>query len=88
MKEKLLYYQCVAEKDPTQLQRLVDQSNELGIELNNSTMELLKDCHYNEHLQSISTLTPEFVWDYEFVNKRTDCLLEIIWKRISSWIFE
>lgn len=85
-KEKLLYYQCVAEKDPTQLQRLVDQSNELGIELNNSTMELLKDCNYNEHLQSISTLAPKFVWDYEFVNKRTDRLLEIIWKRISSWI--
>ena len=85
-KEKLLYYQCVAEKDPTRLQALVNQSNQMGIELNESTMELLKECHYNEHLQSISSLTADFNWDYEFVNKRTDCLLEIIWKRISQWL--
>ena len=87
-KEKLLYYQCVAEKDPARLQELVEQSNQLGIVLNESTMELLKECHYNEHLQSISSLPSNFSWDYTLVNKRTDCLLEIIWKRISGWILE
>lgn len=87
-KEKLIYYQCVAEKDPTRLQELVSQSNQMGIVLNESTMELLKECNYNEHLRSISSLTSDFNWDYDFVNKRTDCLLKIIWNRISSWIYE
>lgn len=84
----IIYYQCVAEKDPTRLQELVEQSNQLGIVLNESTMELLKECNYNEHLRSISSLTSVFNWDYDFVNKRTDCLLKIIWNRISSWIYE
>jgi hypothetical protein len=84
----ILYYQCVAEKDPTRLQALVNQSNQMGIELNESPIELLKECHYNEHLRSISSLTPDFSWDYDFVNKRTDCLLRIIWNRISSRIYE
>lgn len=84
--EKLLYYKCVAEKDPSKLESLVEESTSLGIELQNSTIDLLKDCDYNSHLQSISSLSSNFEWNYDFVDKRTDCLLKLIWDRISQWI--
>ena len=86
-KEKLMYYKSVAEKDPAKLQDLKNQSESLNVELNDSTINLLKQCNYNEHLQAISLLPTDFDWNYDFVNKRTECMLEIIWKRISPWIF-
>lgn len=87
-KEKLLYYQCVAEKDLKKISDIKDKAIELGIELNSSTIDLLKNCHYNEHLSSISLLTFNDIWNTELVDKRTDVMLDIIWKRVSKWIFD
>lgn len=84
--EKLLYYKCVAEKDPSKLKSLVSESTSIGIKLHDSTIDLLKECDYNSHLHSVSSLSSNFKWDYDFVDKRTDCLLKIIWDRISQWI--
>lgn len=86
-KEKLLYYQSVAETDPDKIARLEERAIELGITFNPVTIQLLKDCHFNQHLSSISSLTAEDSWNKELVDKRTDIMLDIIWKRISKWIF-
>lgn len=86
-KEKLLYYQSVAETDPDKIARLEERAAELGITFNPVTIQLLKECHFNQHLSSISSLTAEDLWNKELVDKRTDVMLDIIWNRVSKWIF-
>lgn len=85
-KEKILYYQCVAEKDPDKISAIVAKANELDIVINPSTIELLQNCNYNDHLASISAMSIADSWNTDFVNKRTDKLLDIIWDRVSTWI--
>ena len=87
-KEKLLYYQCVAEKDPEIINEIEQKAQELDISLNTTTIELLKESHFNEHLSSISLLSADYVWDKDIVDRRTDVMLDIIWNRVSRWIFE
>lgn len=86
-KEKLLYYQSVAEKDPAKINDIENRASVLGITLNSSTIELLKDSHFNEHLSSISLMTAEDAWNRDLVDRRSSRMLDIIWERISKWIF-
>lgn len=85
-KEKLLYYQCVAETDPEQLAKIKETANEQGISLSDSTVNLLKDCIYNSHLKPISGLYQNDAWNKEMVENRTENILSIIWDRISPWL--
>lgn len=86
-KEKLLYYQSVAEKDPDRMKELEKIANESKITLNENTIELLKSCNFNEHLSPISSLTAKDCWNRDLVDKRTEAMLNIIWERVSKWIF-
>lgn len=83
-KEKLFYYQCVAEQDIDKLKVIEDTAKNDGIELTAGTLELLKSCTYNEHLKPISQLSPDTQWNLELVQKRTERMLEIIWKKVSA----
>lgn len=86
-KEKLLYYQSVAETDPDKIAGIEHRAQESGITFNTDTINLLKSCNFNQHLSSISSLTIEDSWDKGLVDKRTDAMLDIIWNRVSRWIF-
>lgn len=86
--EKLLYYQTVAEKDPEKVKAIKEHALKLGIELNDSTVEILKGSEFNRHLESISSMTSKDVWNKEVVDKRTDAILNIIWERVSKWVFD
>ena len=85
-KEKLLYYQSVAEKDPTKISEIENRALSLGITLNESTLALLKGSHFNEHLSSISSMFADDNWNKDLVDKRTDVMLDIIWNKVSAWI--
>lgn len=86
-KEKLLYYQSVAETDPDKIASIEHRAQKLGITFNDDTINILKGCNFNQHLSSISSLTIEDCWDKVLVDKRTDVMLDIIWDRVSKWIF-
>ena len=86
-KEKLLYYQCVTEVDPDKLKSLRDRATQLSITLNEDTLQLLQECSYNSHLSAFLNLSEEFKWDKSFVDRRTSVMLEIVWERISKWLF-
>lgn len=86
-KEKLLYYQCVTEVDPDKLKSLKDRATQLSITLNEDTLQLLQECSYNSHLSAFLNLSEEFKWDKSFVDRRTSVMLEIVWERISKWLF-
>lgn len=85
-KEKLLYYMSVAEKDPDRIAEIEQKAQKFGVTFNEDTIQLLKECHFNEHLSSISSLTTEDSWDKELVDRRTDVMLDIIWDKVSKWI--
>lgn len=87
-REKLLYYQTVAEKDPTKIQSLEDKASELGIQLNSNTVDLLKSSQFSKHLEAISFIPYEIDWNRQIVEDRTEAMLDIIWERIAKWIFD
>lgn len=87
-REKLLYYQTVAEKDPTKIQSLEDKASELGIQLNSNTVDLLKSSQFSKHLEAISCIPYEIDWNRQIVEDRTEAMLDIIWERIAKWIFD
>lgn len=86
-KEKLLYYQCVAEKDLAVINNIENKASELGITINRNTVELLKNSTFNDHLSAISSMSVNDVWNKDLVDKRTEVMLDIIWDRVSKWIF-
>lgn len=86
-KEKLLYYQSVAEKDPSKINDIESRAASLGITLNTTTIELLKESHFNEHLSSISLMSANDKWNRDLVEKRTNTMLDIVWGRVSKWLF-
>lgn len=86
-KEKLLYYQSVAETNIDNIANIEQKAQELGVTFNPETIKLLKGCNFNQHLSSISSMSSDDVWNKELVDKRTDIMLDIIWNRISKWIF-
>lgn len=85
-REKLLYYKSLAEKDPDNIKKLDDTAKVLEISLNPTTLSLLQNSQYNQHIESISQLTEDDCWNKEFVDKRTYNLLEIIWDQIYIWL--
>ena len=87
-KEKLLYYQSVAEKDPSKISDIENRASALGVTLNPTTIELLKESNFNEHLSSISSMSADDFWNKELVDKRTDVMLDIIWNRVSKWVLD
>ncbi len=87
-REKLLYYQTVAEKDPAKIQSLEDKASELGIQLNSNTVDLLKSSQFSKHLEAISCIPYEINWNRQIVGDRTEAMLDIIWERIAKWIFD
>ena len=86
-KEKLFYYKAVAAKEQHKVEQLKQAAAEEEITLNDNAIAMLKDSEYNAHLSSIASLPSDFVWDKEFVEKRTERLLGIIWDKIHSWVF-
>lgn len=87
-KEKLLYYKTVAEHDPEIIKSLGYKAVELGIQLNPNAIELLKECQYSQHLDSISQISFDVEWNREIVDKRTDTMLDLIWEKIAKWILD
>lgn len=86
-KEKYLYYKCIGETDDTKVQEIDNYAHSLGIQLKDSTIKLLRNSSYSDHIKPLLTLTEESVWNKELVDKRTERMLQIIWERISIWLF-
>jgi len=86
-KEKLLYYQCVAEENPEKIENIENTAKEIDVTFNKETLDLLKKSHFNKHLNSLSLLTIDDVWNKDIVDKRTEIILDIVWDRVSKWIF-
>lgn len=86
-KDKLIYYRFLSEKDPEKIQELEIKAKNEGLELNPSTISLLKNSQFNSHIEHILLLGENQEWDDSIIQKRAHRITHILWDRISSWIF-
>lgn len=85
---KYIYYRHLSEKDNTKLRELANLASSTGVNLSEETVSMLQRAKYSEHMESITALAPEHSWDADFVKKRSERIIEILWHRISPWLFE
>ena len=62
------------------------KAEENHVELENSTIELLKKASYANHIKSIVELGVTGQWDKAFVEKRTERICDILWTRMYEWL--
>jgi hypothetical protein len=62
--------------------RLIE-AEDRGIQLSDSTKELLRNGKYFQHL---STICNAEEWSDEFVQKRSRRLAELVWTNIAPWL--
>lgn len=77
----------MAEENPDKLQDVENIAQSIGVTLNPDSIALLKESRFNKHLTSISSLTIEDSWNKDLVERRTDAILNVIWDRVSKWLF-
>lgn len=85
-REKLLYYKHLSEKDKDKQLELLNKAEAEGIELKDSTVELLKEATFNSHIEPLKDLDYDFSWDDSFVSARTKRTLELSWNFFNQWI--
>jgi uncharacterized protein with ParB-like and HNH nuclease domain len=83
-KEKVIYYLHVNVKDIDQRNKLKEDASDLGINLKNETIELLRNANYHQHMDSITNVAD---WNSDIVEKRTKRILEITWESVYHWLF-
>lgn len=84
--EKLLYYKSVAEDDPDAIKSIEKQAALIGAKLNESTIQLLRDCKYEHHMKPISVLDYSDSWKADIVKHRTNAMLDIVYEKLLSWL--
>ncbi len=86
IKEKMLYYKHVSEKDITERKELSNAAKALGVTLSKETIELLEKCSYNSHLESTIKINESQDWDKDFVRTRTERIATLTYKNIAEWL--
>jgi len=84
---KRLYYQHLGLDDIERIEELRQEAKERGIEMSARTVSMLQKAKYNKHLTPVVRRGSE-KWNTEFVQKRTKRIGEIVWDRLSPWIFD
>lgn len=84
--EKLIYYKFVNLKDESKNIELHNLAKDNEIQLNDKTLDMLINCQYSNHIESIASLEKDFMWDRDFIIKRTKNILSISFDRIETWI--
>ncbi len=85
-KEKYLYYQHLGAKDPQKAQELSTKATQEGIVLNTSTIELMQNSSYHEHILPLLAIGENGKWDAELVSKRGEKILELVWENVIKWL--
>jgi hypothetical protein len=84
--EKVFYYKHLGQKDPSIQATLKAEAAANGITLEDSTIKLLERSDYHEHMNVLTSLDVNFVWDSKMVKKRTESILNDVYDKISAWL--
>lgn len=76
----------MAEDDPDAIKSIEKQAALIGAKLNESTIQLLRDCKYEHHMKPISVLDYSDSWKVDIVKHRTNAMLDIVYEKLLSWL--
>ena len=85
-KAKWIYYKHLSITDPNELRSLREQAERYGVELQEKALALLKATPVNNHIASVVAVGIEGSWTNDLVQKRTEKLCDILWKRLIAWL--
>lgn len=84
--EKFIYYQHLAEIDPTRLAQLQSEADTHGVTLNSQTLELLKNTPVKQHMGSVIQIGATGAWNKDLVDRRSERICDILWDKLFQWI--
>ena len=61
---------------------------ERNIQLSQETIKMLREANFNDHITSLTARSHDQPWDARFVRSRSERIIEILWKRVSVWLFK
>lgn len=83
--EKFIYYQHLAETNQARLTELASEAQNHGVNLQSQTIDLLLSTSFKHHIVPIVKLGVSGTWDKDFVDRRSECICEILWDRLDRW---
>lgn len=83
--EKFIYYEHLAETNQSRLAQLASEAQVYGVNLHPQTVELLTSTPSKHHILPIVHLGKNGVWDRDFVDRRSECICDILWNRLDQW---
>jgi Protein of unknown function DUF262/Protein of unknown function (DUF1524) len=83
--EKFIYYQHLAETNQARLTELASEAQNYGVNLQSQTINLLLNTSFKHHIVPIVKLGVSGTWDKDFVDRRSECICEILWDRLDRW---
>jgi len=87
-KTKVVYYKHLAVTDPDELDALKAQAEASSVILDQETLRLLKESSHAHHIRSIVNIDGIRPWDKDVVVSRTERICDIVWSKISDWVFK
>ena len=81
--EKKEMYCILSSSTQDELDTRLTEAEGRGIQLSDSTKELLRNGRYFQHLSTICNVEK---WDDEFVEKRSRRSVELVWTNIAPWL--
>ncbi|WP_165225789.1 DUF262 domain-containing protein [Aquisphaera insulae] len=84
--EKLIYYKHLAEPDLDATKELSQEAESLGIALSDSTITMLREATHKHHIVPLVNIPTTGVWDWAFVERRTERICSLTWDRLWPWL--
>ncbi|MCW6541752.1 DUF262 domain-containing protein [Yersinia ruckeri] len=82
--KKKLFYKVLSASTSDELDPLYEQAQEQGINVSQSTNNLLAESKYLPLVKAVSTVEGD--WTTDLIEKRTVRIAELAWERIHSWL--
>jgi hypothetical protein len=82
--KKSLFYKMLAAETPASIDTLMSQAKSMGVTISDSSEKILERSKYLPMLRSISLV--EDGWSSGLIAKRTECIGQLAWNKISPWL--
>ena len=83
---KRLHYAIVGTEDPDEIESIICEAKSEGVNLSKKTITTLQSATFNKHLQPILGREKSDPWDAEFIKKRTNAIINLVWDKMAIWL--
>ena len=82
---KKVFYSVLSGRTSLERENLIESASTEGLRFGKKTLTLL---HNQVHLNMLDPLARVDEWSEEFINNRTENLLELAWNQIAPWLYD